>query len=122
MPVVRHRFPKSARLASASEFSRVKEEGQSCHGRFMVLNVLRDSPTPETRVGLITSRRVGSAVERNRARRKLREIIRHSRPSLLPSLWLVLIARRGAADAPLQTLQREWLQLAQRASILSALS
>jgi ribonuclease P protein component len=122
MPVVRHRFPKSARLARAAEFHRVKSNGVSCHGRFMVLSVLKNSPSTETKVGFITSRRIGGAVERNRVRRRFREIVRMARPDLQPSLWLVLIARKNAVEASFQSLQREWLQLAQRASILSALS
>jgi len=122
MPAMRHRFPKSARLARASEFARVKSDGVSCHGRFMVLSVLKDSPTAETRIGFITSRRIGGAVDRNRVRRRFREIIRMARPALQPSLWLVLIARRNAVEASFQSLQREWLQLAERASILTALS
>ena len=122
MPVVRHRFPKSARLSTASEFDRVKSNGVSCHGRFMVLSVLKNPPSAETKIGFITSRRIGGAVERNRVRRRFREIVRVARPALQPSLWLVLIARKNAVEASFQSLQREWLQLAQRASILTALS
>jgi ribonuclease P protein component len=114
-----YRFPKSARLARAAEFDRVKRNGVSCHGRFMVLSVLRNSPSTETKIGFITSRRVGGAVQRNRVRRKLREIVRMARPDLLPSLWLVLVARKSAAEASFQSLQCEWLQLAGKASILT---
>lgn len=119
MPDTRHRFPKSARLARAAEFDRVKREGVSCHGRFMVLSVLKNSPSTETKIGFITSRRVGGAVERNRTRRRFREFVRMARPGLLPSLWLVLIARKSAVEATFDSLQREWLQLARKASILT---
>jgi ribonuclease P protein component len=116
---MRYRFPKSARLDRVAEFNRVKSEGESCHGRFMVLSVLRNTPSKDTRVGLITSRRLGGAVERNRVRRRFREIVRVARPGLQEGLWLVLIARKNAVDAPFLALQREWLQLARRASILT---
>ncbi len=59
-------------------------------------------------------------MERNRIRRRFREIVRMARPGLLPSLWLVLIARKGAAEATFDSLQREWLQLARKASIFTA--
>jgi ribonuclease P protein component len=117
---MRHRFPKSARLARAAEFDKVKHNGVSCHGRFMVLSVLKNSPSTETKVGLITSRRVGGAVQRNRVRRRFREIVRMARPDLLPALWLVLIAKKGAVEASFQSLQHEWLQLARKASILTS--
>src|SRR5258708_39042685 len=98
----RLRFPKSARLFRAAEFRRMKAEGVSFHGKFMVLSVLKDLPTPEVRVGLITSRRVGGAVERNRVRRRLREIVRAARPHIVPGTWLTLIARQTAAGPPFE--------------------
>jgi len=113
-------FPKSARLARASEFLRMRREGQSFHGKFFVLSVLRNLPAAEVRVGLITSRRVGGAVVRNRVRRRLREIVRVARPQIQAGTWLTLIARQAAAEASFQILSAEWQQLAQRSSILNA--
>jgi ribonuclease P protein component len=114
------RFPKSARLARASEFQRMRREAQSFHGKFFVLSVLRNLPTAEVRVGLITSRRVGGAVVRNRVRRRLREIVRAARPQIPAGTWLTLVARQAAAQATFQILAAEWQQLAQRSLILSA--
>jgi ribonuclease P protein component len=122
MPAARLRFPKSARLFRAAEFQRMKREGESFHGKFIVLSVLKNLPTPEVRIGLITSRRVGGAVQRNQVRRRLREIVRAARPQVHPGTWLTLIARQAAAAASLQMLAAEWQQLARRSSILTACS
>lgn len=122
MPAARLRFPKSARLSRASEFQRLKSEGESFHGKFIVLSVLKDLPAPEVRIGLITSRRVGGAVVRNRVRRRLREIVRAARPHIHAGTWLTLIARQAAARASFQTLATEWQQLARRSSILTPCS
>jgi len=111
-------FPKSARLFRASEFQRMKREGTSFHGKFFVLSVLKNLPVPEVRVGLITSRRVGGAVARNRVRRKLREIVRAARPQIHAGTWLTLVARQAAAQATFHILTAEWQQLARRSSIL----
>ncbi len=100
----------------------MRREGQSFHGKFIVLSVLRNLPTAEVRVGLITSRRVGGAVVRNRVRRRLREIVRVARPEILAGTWLTIVARQAAAQAPLQSLAAEWQQLAQRSYILGACS
>ena len=115
---MRLRFPKAARLALASEFQRMRREGVSHHGKFMVLSVLASAGEGPARVGLITSRRVGGAVQRNRVRRRLREIVRVGRAELLPGTWLVLIARARAATAEFALLRAEWLALARRAGIL----
>jgi ribonuclease P protein component len=118
-PGPRLRFPRGARLANAGEFRRVKERGRSLGGRFIVLGVLREAdPGRATRIGLITSRRVGGAVVRNRVRRRLREAIRVSRPRLRAGAWLVVIARHVAAKATAAELCAEWLRLAERASLL----
>jgi len=100
----------------------MKLEGVSFHGKFIVLSVLKNAPTPGVRVGLITSRRVGGAVERNRVRRRLREIVRAARPQIHVGTWVTLIARQAAAAASSQTLAAEWQHLARRSSILVACS
>jgi ribonuclease P protein component len=116
----RLRFPRVARLSNASEFRRVKDRGRSYAGRFIVLGVLREiDPGGPTRIGLVTSRRVGGAVVRNRVRRRLREAIRVSRPRLRGGAWLVVVARHLAANATAAELQAEWLRLAGRASMLT---
>ena len=122
MPAASLRFPKSARLFRAAEFERVKNEGESFHGKLIVLSVLKNLPEAEVRVGLVTSRRVGGAVQRNRVRRRLREIVRAARPAIRAGTWLTLIARQAAAQASFQTLNAEWQQLARRSSIFSSCS
>ncbi len=50
----------------------MREEGRTWPGKFFVLSVLFDAEAGESRLGIITSRRVGGAVGRVRARRLLR--------------------------------------------------
>lgn len=121
MPEPRLRFPKTARLARAGEFARVKAEGKPYHGRYMLLSILAGLGPDSARVGFITSRRVGGAVVRNRVRRRLREIVRAARPRLIAGVWLVIIARSHAAGATFAALEAEWLHLARRGAILEAL-
>jgi ribonuclease P protein component len=112
------RFPKALRLTKAPEFARLKREGVSTAGRFFVFSVLAHGEGP-TRVGLITTRRLGNAVERNRVRRRLREIFRTQQPPFQEGMWLVVIARHRAAQASFAELQAEWMKLARRAGLIS---
>ena len=117
----RLRFPKVARLTRATAFARVKKDGRSFPGRLLVLGVLTEAePNSDSgsRIGFVTSRRVGGAVVRNTVRRHLREAVRHSRPRLLAGCWIVVIARSYAARATGHELAAEWLKLARRAGIL----
>ncbi|MBE2181115.1 MAG: ribonuclease P protein component [Chthoniobacterales bacterium] len=113
-------LPKSARLSRRADFTAVRERGDSWHGRCMVMGGwLSGNGTPAS-CGVITSRKVGSAVERSRARRRLREIFRLHRGLLPAGLWMVVVARRAAATAPFGALSEEWRALAGRAGYLKS--
>lgn len=76
------------------------------------------APEPgPARFGIITSRRVGGAVQRNRVRRRLREICRLHRSQMAPNFLIVISARSLAATVGLDELREEWLLLARRLSI-----
>jgi ribonuclease P protein component len=111
-------FPKARRLTRGSDYERVKREGLVRRGELLTLGAVVIDNSGPCRVGFITSRRLGSAVVRNRVRRRLREIVRQHQPDLRQDLWIVLIARRDAATASYRALEDEWLRLAKRASIL----
>ena len=84
----------------------------------MLLGVLKNDAESSQRIGIVTSRRIGNAVVRNRVRRRLREIVRAARPRLVTGLWLVIVAKVPSATALFATLAEEWAQLARRGSIL----
>ena len=111
-------FPKQRRLTRAAEYECVKRDGLVRHGKLLTLSVTTVDNSGLCRVGFITSRRVGSAVVRNRVRRRLREIVRRHQHDLRQGLWIVLVAKRDAASASYRALEDEWLLLARRASIL----
>ncbi|HJW38858.1 MAG TPA: ribonuclease P protein component [Candidatus Udaeobacter sp.] len=117
-PAVSFSFPKGRRLTQGSEYERVKQDGFVRGGKLLTLNVLPVEQSGPCRAGFITSRRIGSAVVRNRVRRRLREIVRRRQHNLREGVWIVLIARKDAATAGYRALEHEWLRLARRASIL----
>lgn len=97
----------------------MREEGRAERGRLLLCSVVQRGDGSAPRVGIITSRRLGSAVVRNRVRRRLREAVRLDRPRLAAGCWVVLVARAGAAEAPFAALQEEWRRLAKRAGLLA---
>ena len=72
------------------------------HPLYTVRFVRTDLPT--TRVGLSTGRRLGGAVVRNRARRRLREALRVMAPSFQPGWDVLIIARPAIVEADHDTL------------------
>jgi len=111
-------FPKARRLTRRSEYERVKLSGITQRGRLLMLNAIPVDNSGPWRAGIVTSRRLGSAVVRNRVRRRLREIIRRHQHELRQGVWFVIVARYEAATASYDALKDEWLRLARRASIL----
>lgn len=58
-------------------------------------------PSGESRVGFTVTKKIGNAVERNRIRRRLREVVRMAGPGKLrPGHDYVLIGRRAALSLP----------------------
>jgi len=63
--------------------------------------------TSETRLGITASRKVGGAVERNRAKRLVREFFRLHRAKLQPGSDIVVIVRAGADKLSLEHAEEE---------------
>ncbi len=112
------RLPPTLRMKSTGEFARMRAHGASFPGRFVVLSVLRDAEVERFRFGLITSKKLGGAVVRNRIRRSLRQIVREEQEQLADGLLLVIIGRWRAPEATLAELRHDLLRAAQRAGIL----
>ena len=112
-------FSKAKRLTRTEEFTAVKFQGKTFRGSLLILGVFVQKEEKAFRVGLITTKRLGGAVVRNRVRRRLRDVVRKEQGRLLPGFWIVLVARSGAARASHQELKDDWLRLAERASILA---
>lgn len=78
---------------------------------------LRSAENASGRLAVVSSRKVGGAVERNRARRRLREMYRRNRDQLTGRHDVVLIARRDVLRASADAIRRDFLGLAARAGI-----
>ena len=111
----RNRFPQSARLKRAWEFERTRAEGQRLAKGCLILN-WRFAEAP-SRLGVVTSKKIGGAVARSRARRLLRETFRLHRREL-QSAEIVLVARNSIAGKDFAQVERDFLNAARQARLL----
>jgi ribonuclease P protein component len=95
------------RLRRRSDFQDIYKNGQSLETRFFVL-YYRQSACPYHRLGITASRKVGSAVARNRVKRLFREMFRRNRPRGPLFLDVVINARKSAARASYDDLAEDY--------------
>jgi ribonuclease P protein component len=80
-----------------------------------VLQARKRMDSGPVRVGFTVSRKVGTAVERNRVRRRLREIVRLSAATGLSSGHdYVLIGRRAALSLPFEQITEDFKRALRR--------
>jgi ribonuclease P protein component len=114
---VRRRY----RLRSRERFQEVRRKGKSAKHRLAILVYLRND-LPYSRFGFTASRRVGNAVQRNRARRLLRESIRLQLETIEAGWDVVLIARPAIVGKSFQQVDEACKQLLKRARLSSAIT
>ncbi|HVB87821.1 MAG TPA: ribonuclease P protein component [Candidatus Dormibacteraeota bacterium] len=106
-------FPRAYRLLHRADFDAVYREGRKRTSRELAV-FLRANGLPHSRFGWSIKKAVGTAVRRNRIRRRLREIVRLYRAEIAPG-WDVVIHPRGSvAAADFAALANELLRLLPR--------
>lgn len=86
------------RLKQRADFLAAATGAKIATAGFVLQSRDRDDAGPP-RIGFTVSRKVGTAVERNRVRRRLREIVKHS-DGLRPGYDYVVVGRRTALNRP----------------------
>jgi ribonuclease P protein component len=96
---------RAYRLRRPNQFQRVRREGRSWSNQLLTLNSA-PSRRRQTRCGFVVAKRIGNAVTRNRAKRRVREALRLVFTQIAPGYDLVFVIRSPAvADVPFSTLQ-----------------
>jgi ribonuclease P protein component len=99
------RFTKAARLRHRQEFLRAQAQGKRLHTRHFGVT-LAPMGEDRPRLGLVVTRRLGKAVQRNRVKRLLREFFRRHQTGL-PAFDLVIMAKKGAPALAYQQVEEE---------------
>ena len=78
-------------------FRKLYARGENAVGRFVVVYAKRNG-LPLNRLGITTGVKLGGAVQRNRARRRIREAYRLQEDKLRPGWDIVIVARTAAIE------------------------
>jgi ribonuclease P protein component len=105
------RFGKARRVRKRAEFRRIQADaGRITCPHFVLLVAARGEAGP-SRLGLVVTKKVGNAVERNRIKRVCRACFRALEGFVPDGVDLVVIARGGAAELGLADVRREWARV-----------
>ena len=114
-------LPRANRVRRGGDYRRLRETGRREVQGCLIANW---RPLPEgqpSRVGVVASRRVGSAVVRNRAKRLLREAFRVHQHDFREPLEVVLVARPSIVGKRFGQVERDLLGVFARAKLLRSL-
>ena len=105
------RFRPAERIRRRAEFKQIYDRGLKVHSRYTTVFFLANS-LGVGRLGIAATRKIGGAVQRNRAKRLIREVFRRNK--LAPGFDVVVVPKRELLDASLSTLEADYRNLVAR--------
>jgi len=108
---------RAERVRRRPEFERAYAEGTRIHAKFMTVFVVPNA-LPHLRLGIAATRKLGTAVTRNRAKRLARELFRRLKFGPVfeaqSGLDIVIVPRREMLDAPFVSLEADYSSALER--------
>jgi ribonuclease P protein component len=115
------RLPQSMRLKQRRDFTDLKQQGKRLAAGCLIANWTTSPTGSGSRLGVITSRKIGSAVTRSRARRLLRETFRLHQHDLRQPVRMGLVARSSILGKQRAEVDRDFLWALRKAKLLKEL-
>ena len=112
-----YRLDKTRRIINNNEYRLVYKHGKYEVGRLCVLYRMPSS-TQKTHIGFVTGKTVGGAVERNRARRLMKELYSLNQHQISDGYHIVIVGRGPLKDATYERAEKEILYLLRKSKLL----
>ena len=114
MSEVSRKFPKTDRILKRGLFRRVYEQGRKVQFRYFTAFILAKQDSG-ARIGVTATRKIGNAVQRNRARRLVREAFRKNKWLAPNGVDIVINVKRPLVEAHYRDLESEFITFLERA-------
>ena len=114
----RLRFGRDSRLAQNRDFARVRQQGERLAQGCLIANWNKLPDGAKPKLGVVTSKKIGGATERSRARRLLRESFRQHQHEFVQPVELVLVARNSIAGKDFADVEKDFLAALNKAKLL----
>ena len=93
------------RIRRRADFQQVYGQGVRIHGLYSTIFVLPNN-RGFGRLGIAATKKLGGSVQRNRAKRLIREVFRHN--NIAPGFDVVVVPKREMLDATLTVLEADY--------------
>ena len=117
-PPKRLRLGRASRLAQSRDFARIRQQGERLAQGCLIANWNKLPEGAPPRLGVVTGKKIGGAVERSRARRLLRETFRRHQHEFGQPVELVLVARNSIAGKKFAAVEKDFLAALNRAGLM----
>jgi ribonuclease P protein component len=107
-PQASTRFFSGEHVRKRADFELIYKTGFKRSGRLMTM-FTREREAGPARLGIAATRKMGDAVERNRAKRLVRELFRHNKPGA--AMDIVIVPRKEMLEASYERIEAEFKSL-----------
>ena len=111
------RLGRATRLAQSRDFARIRQVGARLALGCLIANWHQLPEGSPPKLGVVTSKKIGGAVQRSRARRLLRESFRRHQHDLAQPVELILVARNSIAGKDFAGVEKDFLAALKRAGL-----
>jgi len=117
-PPKRLRLGRSSRLAQNRDFMRIRQRGERLTLGCLIANWSKLPEGAAPKLGVVTSKKIGGAPARSRARRLLRESFRQHQHEFASPVEIVLVARNSIVQKNFAGVEKDYLAALRRARLV----
>lgn len=107
---------KEKRINKGRDYNNIFKNGKKIPGRYIIVFITKNS-LGRNRCGIVTSKKVGNAVVRNRAKRQLRSIVNNGWEKIKDGHDIVIVARQNINGAVFDLLVRDFYIVMRKADL-----
>lgn len=107
---------KDYRINKKKDYNNIYQKGKKIPGKYMVVFMITGEGE-HSRFGIVASKKVGNAVNRNRAKRRLRTVIYRNMSNVKDRMDVVIIARPAINEVSWEELNKEYMRVMRKAGL-----
>jgi len=112
------KVPRRQMMNARAEFQRVKRDGQSRVGKYLIVSTLENEKLMKSKFAFVTSKKVGKAHDRNFVRRRFRDLVSRHGEGIKGNRYIVMIGRYSTPNVDFIELEKEFLKICRKLEIL----